>query len=238
MVRRPRERQLEELCYALRMRFLSLVLCTALAVGAAAQTPGKKWSRDWKIYVITHTHADIGYTDLIPEVERVWAQGMDMAVAASEKGLKWTLEGSLLFDAYARHRKPEKVRQLVGLVRKGSIEIASLYTNIEQENAGPEELIRASYYANETLRRQYGIEAKTAMLSDITGLTCSGSSLPTAAACSRRCAAASTATIRRPRSSCAPRTCKRASRICSPITKPWEPIILMTPFCCRWPSTT
>jgi hypothetical protein len=153
------------------MRFLSLLLCAALAVGAAAQPPAKKWSRDWKIYIITHTHADIGYTDLIPEVERVWAQGMDMAVAASEKGLKWTLEGSLLFDAYARHRKPEKVRQLVDLVRKGSIEIASLYTNIEQENAGPEELIRASYYANETLRRQYGIEAKTAMLSDITGLT-------------------------------------------------------------------
>lgn len=51
------------------------------------------------------------------------------------------------------------------------IEIASLYTNIEQENAGPEELIRASYYANETLRRKYGIESLTAMLSDITGLT-------------------------------------------------------------------
>jgi alpha-mannosidase len=153
------------------MRFISLLLCTALAMGAAAPASDKKWSRDWKIYVITHTHADIGYTDLIPEVERVWAQGMDMAVAAGEKGLKWTLEGSLLFDAYARHRKPEKVRQLVDLVRKGSIEIASLYTNIEQENAGPEELIRASYYANETLRRQYGIESKTAMLSDITGLT-------------------------------------------------------------------
>lgn len=153
------------------MRFLALLLCSALAVGSAAQTPDKKWSRDWKIYVITHTHADIGYTDLIPEVDRVWAQGMDMAADAAQKGLKWTLEGSLLFDAYARQRKPEKVQQLVDLVRKGSIEIASLYTNIEQENAGPEELIRASYYANETLRRQYGIEAKTAMLSDITGLT-------------------------------------------------------------------
>ena len=153
------------------MRFLWLFLCAALAMGTAAPASDKKWSRDWKIYVITHTHADIGYTDLIPEVERVWAQGMDMAISAGEKGLKWTLEGSLLFDVYARQRKPEKVRQLVDLVRKGSIEIASLYTNIEQENAGPEELIRASYYDNETLRRQYGIEAKTAMLSDITGLT-------------------------------------------------------------------
>jgi hypothetical protein len=164
-------RQPEPLCYALPMRILPLLVCTALAMSAWAQAPARKWSRDWKIYVITHTHADIGYTDLIPEVERVWAQGMDMAVDASQKGLKWTLEGSLLFDAYARHRKPEKVKQLVDLVRKGSIEIASLYTNIEQENAGPEELIRASYYANDALRRQYGIESRTAMLSDITGLT-------------------------------------------------------------------
>ncbi len=145
---------------------LFLFLCT---LAQPATSP--KLTREWKIYVITHTHADIGYTDLIPEVERVWCQGMDMAIEASGKGLKWTLEGSLLFDAYARHRKPERVQQLVGLVKSGRIEIASLYTNIEQENAGPEELIRASYYANSTLRRKYGIESKTAMLSDITGLT-------------------------------------------------------------------
>ena len=65
--------------------------------------------REWKIYVITHTHAGIGYTGLIPEVERVWCQGMDLAVDAARKGLKWTLERSPLFDAYSRHRKPERV---------------------------------------------------------------------------------------------------------------------------------
>ncbi|MCC7499692.1 MAG: hypothetical protein IT160_19075 [Bryobacterales bacterium] len=149
------------------LRFLlSLSLMALLA--PAAQDAGH---RQWKIYVITHTHADIGYTDLIPEVERVWCDGMDMAVDAARKGLKWTLEGSLLFDTYTRHRKPERVAELVKMIQQGKIEVASLYTNIEQENAGPEELIRANYYANDTLRRQYGISSKTAMLSDITGLT-------------------------------------------------------------------
>ena len=128
-------------------------------------------SRDWKIYVITHTHADIGYTGLIPEVERVWCQGMDQAIIAAGKGLKWTLEGSLLFDVYRRHRTPEKVAQLVQLIKEGKIEIASLYTNIEQENTAPEELVRSTFFANERLRRDYGIESKTAMLSDITGIT-------------------------------------------------------------------
>lgn len=42
---------------------LPVLGCAAavLPAGAAA-----KWSRDWKIYVITHAHADVGYTDLIP----------------------------------------------------------------------------------------------------------------------------------------------------------------------------
>lgn len=146
-----------------------LLMVCAVAVAAGAAEP--KWSREWKIYAITHTHADIGYTDLIPEVERVWCQGMDQAMVAAEKGLKWTLEGSLLFEVYRRHRTPEKVAELVRLVKEGKIEIASLYTNIEQENAAPEELVRATFYANARLRREFGIESPTAMLSDITGIT-------------------------------------------------------------------
>lgn len=152
----------------MRMRSLLACLCAAAAMAAPA---APKASRDWKIYVITHTHADIGYTDLIPEVERIWCQGMDQAIAAAGAGLKWTLEGSLLLDVYRRHRTPEKVDRLVRLIKEGKIEIASLYTNIEQENTGPEELVRSTFYANEKLRREFGIESKTAMLSDITGIT-------------------------------------------------------------------
>jgi hypothetical protein len=148
--------------------WLLLALCAAPQLLNAADFAT---SRYWKIYVITHTHADIGYTDLIPEVERVWCQGMDQAIAAAGKGLKWTLEGSLLFDVYRRHRSPEKVAELVRLVKQAKIEIASLYTNIEQENAGPEELVRSTWFANVKLRREFGIQSKTAMLSDITGVT-------------------------------------------------------------------
>jgi alpha-mannosidase len=145
-------------------------LFAALALAAVPTLPAAQ-PREWKIYVITHTHADIGYTELIPEVERGWRQGIDQAVAAAAKGLKWTLEGSLLFDDYQRHRSPEKVRPLVRLIREGKIEVASLYTNIEQENTGPEELVRSTFFAGNRLKREFGIECKTAMLSDITGLT-------------------------------------------------------------------
>ena len=132
----------------LRAAFLFAVfLMSASGQSLAGLAPIEKASRQWKIYIITHTHADIGYTDLIPEVERVWCQGIDQAISASEKGLKWTLEGSLLFDVYRRYRKPQKVERLVNLVREKKIEIASLYTNMEQEFAGPEELVRPTFYA-------------------------------------------------------------------------------------------
>jgi hypothetical protein len=150
------------------MKSLTLwaALCAApFALEAAAP------AREWKIYVITHTHADIGYTDLIPEVERGWCAGIDQAIGAASRGLKWTLEGSLLFDVYRRHRTPDKVAELVRLIREGKIEVASLYTNIEQENTGPEELVRSTFFANDRMRREFGVESKTAMLSDITGLT-------------------------------------------------------------------
>lgn len=151
------------------MRILLSLLC-CLAAGCPGVSAQNR-SRDWKIYVIAHTHADIGFGYLIPEVERVWCQGMDQAIIAAGKGLKWTIEGSLLFDVYRRHRSPEKVAELVRLVKEGKIEIASLYTNIEQENTAPEELVRSTFYANDSLRREFGIESKTALLSDITGIT-------------------------------------------------------------------
>lgn len=80
------------------MRILLSLICCRAMVGPSFGA--QKWSRDWKIYVITHTHADIGFTDQIPEVERVRCEGMDQAIIAAGKGLKWTLEGSLSFDVY------------------------------------------------------------------------------------------------------------------------------------------
>ncbi len=142
-----------------------LRLCLLLLVAMSA------WPRHWKVYVVAHPHVDIGYTALIPEVERKWCEQIDEAMAATANGFKWTLETSLLFDVYERHRKPEKVRELARIVREGRIEIASLFTNIEPENAGPEELVRATFFAADRLRRQHGITVKTAMVGDVPGAT-------------------------------------------------------------------
>ncbi|MBI4531601.1 MAG: hypothetical protein HY709_08760, partial [Candidatus Latescibacteria bacterium] len=123
------------------------------------------------IYLVPHTHVDIGYTDFISEVERTWCRGMDTAIEACRMGLKWTIEQAVVVDVYRRARSPEKVAGLVELIREGRIELAGLYGNIQLENADCEELVRSTFYANSDLRRSFGIEAKVAMMCDITGVS-------------------------------------------------------------------
>ena len=124
-----------------------------------------------RIYLVPHTHADIGYTDFAAEVERTWCRGIDRAVEACRRGMKWTLEQAVLVEAYRRARSPDKVAELVALIQEGSIELAGLYANLEVENAGHEELVGSTFYANNELRRSYGIEARVAMMCDMTGVT-------------------------------------------------------------------
>lgn len=124
-----------------------------------------------RIYLVPHTHADVGYTDFVPEVERTWCRTMDQAIRACRAGMKWTIEQAVIVDAYRRARPPEKVAELAQMIREGKIELAGLYDNLEAENTGHEELVRSVFYANSELRRTLGIEARVAMLSDMTGVT-------------------------------------------------------------------
>lgn len=128
-------------------------------------------ARQWTIYVVPHPHVDMGYTELPAEVKRAWCARIDEAIAAAPRGMKWTLESAALFEAYAQMRPAEKVAELVRLIREGKIEVAALYTSPNTETAGSEELVRSTFYASEELRRRYGIEVKTAMLSDVPGAT-------------------------------------------------------------------
>ena len=124
-----------------------------------------------RIYLVPHTHADIGYTDFVPEAERTWCRIMDHAIDACRAGMKWTIEQAVIVDVYRKARSPEKIAELVEMIREGRMELAGLYGNLEVENTGHEELVRSTFYANSELRRSLDIEARVAMLSDMTGVT-------------------------------------------------------------------
>ena len=72
--------------------------------------------RKWVVYLLPHSHVDIGYTDIQPEVERVHWRHLDQALELCRKTadyppgarFKWNVEVIWPTDSYLRQASPEK----------------------------------------------------------------------------------------------------------------------------------
>ena len=100
-----------------------------------------------------------------------WADGLDQALRAVERGFRWTLEASIFFQAYRELRDPGRVRALAQAVRAGHVELCATYANLEYEQIDGEEMTRVCALANRVLADEFGIRARTAILSDMPGMT-------------------------------------------------------------------
>lgn len=133
-------------------------------------------SRQWKIFLIPHTHTDIGYTD--PQ-EKVFAQHLDyldQVIDLCEKtkndpvGFRfcWTCEVSWQVMHYRRHRPPEQFAKLVALIQAQRIDVSALYLNFTELLDLP--MIVRSCRPAADLQREFGFAVRSAMASDINGL--------------------------------------------------------------------
>ena len=123
-------------------------------------------------FFVSHTcHADHGYTDRLDAVRAGWADGLDQALQAVERGFRWTLEASIFFQAYRELRDAGRVRALAQAVRDGHVELCATYANLEYEQIDGEEMTRVCSLANRVLADDFGIRARTAILSDMPGMT-------------------------------------------------------------------
>ena len=123
-------------------------------------------------FFVSHTcHADHGYTDRLDAVRAGWADGLDQALQAVERGFRWTLEASIFFQAYRELRDAGRVRALAQAVRDGHVELCATYANLEYEQIDGEEMTRVCALANRVLADEFGIRARTAILSDMPGMT-------------------------------------------------------------------
>ena len=123
-------------------------------------------------FFVSHTcHADHGYTDRLDAVRAGWADGLDQALQAVERGFRWTLEASIFFQAYRELRDAGRVRALAQAVRDGHVELCATYANLEYEQIDGEEMTRVCSLANRVLADEFGIRARTAILSDMPGMT-------------------------------------------------------------------
>ncbi|HWI93163.1 MAG TPA: hypothetical protein VNT20_17920 [Flavisolibacter sp.] len=129
-----------------------------------------------EIYFIHHSHTDIGYSHLQPEVLRIHMKNIDDALrmidatrnfSAGAK-FKWNIESLWVAENYFKQAPQSQKDRFIKAVKDGSICLSGLYANILTGISEPEEVFHYTDYA-EQLRKQYGVKIESAMISDIPG---------------------------------------------------------------------
>ncbi|MCK4307802.1 hypothetical protein KAW50_06230, partial [candidate division WOR-3 bacterium] len=129
-----------------------------------------------KVFIVHHTHTDIGYTDIqtkifdnqVDFIDKVLDYCKETDNYPEDSKFRWTCEVSWAVKNYFEKR-PERIKEFIQRVKEGRIEITGLYLNVTELYTA-EELIRSLYFAK-GLERKYGIKVTSAMNSDISGLS-------------------------------------------------------------------
>ena len=134
--------------------------------------------RKWVVYLLPHSHVDIGYTQLQADVEKKQWSNIDTALDLIRKTadyppearFKWNAEVLWAMDSYLRKAPPEKQQRLVEAIRSGNVELDALYGNELTALCRPEELLRLMQWGDR-LGRRCGVKVDSAMISDVPGYT-------------------------------------------------------------------
>jgi alpha-mannosidase len=125
---------------------------------------------------IHHSHTDIGYSHLQPEVLKIHLKNIDDALIMIEKTkdypadakFKWNIESLWAVENYMKQASPAQKQKFIAAVKEGSICLSALYANILTGLSQPEEMFHYTDYAAQ-LRKEFGLKINSAMISDIPG---------------------------------------------------------------------
>lgn len=144
----------------------------------ASQTVDRKPVRKWVVYVLMHSHTDIGYTDLQPNIEKKQAHNVLHALdlirqyknRPEGERFKWNLEVMWTADQFYRIATPEQAREFEQDVHDGYIGVDAMYGNLLTGLCRSEEMLRQVSFAT-SLGERCGRPVDSMMISDVPGLT-------------------------------------------------------------------
>ncbi|MBB3700861.1 hypothetical protein KMW28_13265 [Flammeovirga yaeyamensis] len=134
--------------------------------------------KHYDLYLLHHSHVDIGYTHTQDEVEKVQWKNLDDAVMMSQKTqdfpegskFKWSVEVMWAVESYLKNATPEKRAAFIEAVQNGSIELDGLYGNMLTGLSNPQELVESTFDALE-VSKEAGVPLESAMITDVPGYT-------------------------------------------------------------------
>lgn len=132
--------------------------------------------RDYTIYLLPHSHVDIGYTELQSRVMELQCKNIDRALDLAEKTanypidarFRWNCEGLWAIEGYLQKADKETKKRFFNAIKRGQIGIGGLYCNELLGLCRPEELFHIFDYSNQ-LQREANIKIESAMISDVPG---------------------------------------------------------------------
>jgi alpha-mannosidase len=127
---------------------------------------------------VSHSHNDIGYSDLQDTVEKKQIRNIRDAMWLIKKTspypaaarYKWNIESLWAVENFMKIAGEEEKKKFVEDVKSGSIGLPASYANQLTGLCSPEDLIHYTDYAFQ-LKRLYGIDFNTVMISDIPGVS-------------------------------------------------------------------
>jgi hypothetical protein len=145
---------------------------------AAERTIALRPARKTTIYILPHSHTDIGYTEIQTAIEQKQVnnllQGIEYArqTATYPQGARfvWNVEVLWAADLYLRRLSPAQRADFFAAVRSGQVALNGMYLNELTGLCRPEELLQLFRYSTK-LAEQCGVAIDAAMISDVPGYT-------------------------------------------------------------------
>jgi Glycosyl hydrolases family 38 N-terminal domain len=140
-----------------------------LRIDGARQVVEVRPQRPWRVFVVHHSHLDIGYTDPQARVLRNHLAYLDSALdyAADDAEFRWTIESNIVLERWLAARPPALQEEMLRLLREGRFEACALPFTLHVEAASIDELARQLRFAEELRAR--GVEVVSAMQTDVPG---------------------------------------------------------------------
>jgi hypothetical protein len=157
------------------IRILSIV---ANGKTVASSTVTLKPVRNLTVYILPHSHTDIGYTAIQTAIERKQVQNLVDGIAAAKRTANypegarfiWNVEVSWAAELYLHRLNEQQRAEFFDAVKQGQVVLNGMYLNELTGLCRPEELLELFRYATQ-LSAQTGVPIDSAMISDVPGYT-------------------------------------------------------------------
>ena len=131
-----------------------------------------------KVYIVHHSHTDVGYTDLQEQIIYNQVNNIRNVVSlvrngyeqdGPEKDFKWNCETYYCVEQFLKSASPREQEDFFELVRKGNIGISATYLNFN--DLADADMLDRRTAEMQTLFTGRGLPVRAAMNADINGIS-------------------------------------------------------------------